>query len=61
MNLRFFTMYSRIVLSLEGVVKLSALRLVLDKYGVYMQHLENLIADDSTNSKDCEKIKRILS
>ena len=40
--------------------KLSALRLVLDKYGVYMQHLENLIADDSTNSKDCEKIREYL-
>jgi hypothetical protein len=40
--------------------KLSALRLVLDKYGVYMQHLENLIADDSTNSKDREKIRGYL-
>ena len=40
--------------------KLSALRLVLDKYGVYMQHLEDLIADDSTNSKDGEKIRGYL-
>ena len=40
--------------------KLSALRLVFDKYGVYMQYLENLIADDTTNSNDREKIRGYL-
>ena len=38
--------------------KLSALRLVLDKYGVYMQHLEHLTND--TNVKDREKIRGYL-
>ena len=40
--------------------KLSALRLVFDKYGVYIQHLENLIADDTTNSNDRKKIRGYL-
>ena len=36
--------------------KLSALRIVLDKYGVYMQHLENLSADKEIRGTDRQKI-----
>lgn len=38
--------------------KLSALRIVLDKYGVYMQHLENLSSDKEVT--DCQKLKGYL-
>jgi hypothetical protein len=40
--------------------KLSALRIVLDKYGVYIQHLENLSSDKDVPGKDRQKIKGYL-
>ena len=40
--------------------KLSALRIVLDKYGVYIPHLENLSSDKDLADADRQKIKGYL-